>query len=530
MNQRLSIYEKEFLAVIMAVDKWRQYLQRAPFTIVTDHQSLSNLNDQLLTTELQNKAMAKLVGLQFEIKYRKGADNGAADSLSRVGHLLATQSASVCKPAWLQEVLNSYTTDPHSTALLQELAVHSLNGQGFSLDHGLIKYKGRLFIGENLALQTKLISSLHDSAIGGHSGVQASYQRIKQLYYWPGMKLAVENYVKQCSVCQLAKHSHHKPDGLLQPLPRNRLSPRFINKATTSIQSSPTSTRTGERQRWGNSTNKPNIKQKDERAPRSGHVRQTGGMERRRAASSSARSISSTRSRSRCLHNGYHSCKEANILKTESEARRGKILSITILLRVVHKVQDIAANMNQKRWRLVPVRFAWVSRNSPRSQACHAGPRASWTKLHRNRAAGQVNIMWVLVSGIPHNGHNPSPGPCLLATSTPEGKRSRNNCHTKIFVFRGRGAFQSGDVQGREGPLNRALYAELTEKIPEGVNLQATQSEEVEREGGSLALSSTQAADSSMPKVLRNATFQVPSCTAAATRSIGSAQNANKLG
>jgi hypothetical protein len=94
MNQRLSIYEKEFLAVIMAVDKWRQYLQRAPFTIVTDHQSLSNLNDQLLTTELQNKAMAKLVGLQFEIKYRKGADNGAADSLSRVGHLLATQSAS----------------------------------------------------------------------------------------------------------------------------------------------------------------------------------------------------------------------------------------------------------------------------------------------------------------------------------------------------------------------------------------------------------------------------------------------------
>lgn len=29
-NQRLSIYEKEFLAVMMAVDKWRAYLQRAP--------------------------------------------------------------------------------------------------------------------------------------------------------------------------------------------------------------------------------------------------------------------------------------------------------------------------------------------------------------------------------------------------------------------------------------------------------------------------------------------------------------------
>jgi hypothetical protein len=118
--------------------------------------------------------------------------------------------------------------------------------------------------------------------------------------------------------------------------------------------------------------------------------------------------------------------------------------------------------------------------------------------------------MWVPDSGIPHNGHNLSPGPCLLATSTPEGKRSRSNCHTKIFVFRGSGAFHSGGVQGKEGPLNRALYAELTEKIPEGVNLQATLSKEVEREGGSLALSSTHAPASSMPKVIRNAMFHVP--------------------
>lgn len=45
-NQKLSTYEKDFLAVMMAVDKWRSYLQCGPFMIVTDHKSLCTLGDQ----------------------------------------------------------------------------------------------------------------------------------------------------------------------------------------------------------------------------------------------------------------------------------------------------------------------------------------------------------------------------------------------------------------------------------------------------------------------------------------------------
>jgi hypothetical protein len=41
----LSIYEKEFLALIMAVKRWRPYLQRQEFIIRTDHKSLAFLND-----------------------------------------------------------------------------------------------------------------------------------------------------------------------------------------------------------------------------------------------------------------------------------------------------------------------------------------------------------------------------------------------------------------------------------------------------------------------------------------------------
>lgn len=199
-NQQLSIYEKEFLAVIMAVDKWRQYLNRGLFIIKTDHQSLAHLNDQALTTDLQRKAMHKLVGLEFKIQYKKGVDNGAADTLSRVGHLLTTQIVSQAQPLWLQEVLNSYEVDPEAQTLLQKLALSTEPVDGFSLQKGVITPAGRIWIGANAALKTRIIASFHDSAIGGHSGAQATYQRIKKLFCWVVLKQEVMSFIQQCSV------------------------------------------------------------------------------------------------------------------------------------------------------------------------------------------------------------------------------------------------------------------------------------------------------------------------------------------
>lgn len=111
-HKALSIYEKEFLALIMAVEKWRPYLQRQEFVILTDHKSLSYLKDQNLHSDLQRKAMTRLMGLQFKIVYKPGKENIAADALSRVAHLYALQAVSVVQPQWIQEVLNAYATDP----------------------------------------------------------------------------------------------------------------------------------------------------------------------------------------------------------------------------------------------------------------------------------------------------------------------------------------------------------------------------------------------------------------------------------
>lgn len=97
---------------------------------------------------------------------------------------------------WVQEVLNTYATDPEAQSLLQRLVVHSPDSHGFELDQGLIKHPVKVWIASNSALRTKLISALHSSAIGGHSGGKATYQRLKHLFHWTGLRRDVEEFVK----------------------------------------------------------------------------------------------------------------------------------------------------------------------------------------------------------------------------------------------------------------------------------------------------------------------------------------------
>lgn len=83
----------------------------------------------------------------------------------------------------------------------------------------LIRYDGKLWLGHSVPLQHKIFTALHDSALGGHSGGPATYQRIKQLFFWSNMKNDIFVLVKSCSVCQQAKPDRSSYPGLLQPLP-----------------------------------------------------------------------------------------------------------------------------------------------------------------------------------------------------------------------------------------------------------------------------------------------------------------------
>lgn len=78
-----STYEKEMLAMVKAVQKWRQYLLGRPFVVKTDHVSLKHLMEQRLTTPAQSCWLTKLLGFDYKIEYKSESLNRGAYALSR---------------------------------------------------------------------------------------------------------------------------------------------------------------------------------------------------------------------------------------------------------------------------------------------------------------------------------------------------------------------------------------------------------------------------------------------------------------
>lgn len=123
----------------------------------------------------------KLAGLRYGVVYKAGATNQATDALSRhPAPPVQIQAISSSTPDWLSEVVSGYNNDSIFAKLLQSLAVAPAAHPPYSLHNGVIRLKDRIWVGDNSALQLKILTALHNSAIGGHSGFPVTYSRIKK--------------------------------------------------------------------------------------------------------------------------------------------------------------------------------------------------------------------------------------------------------------------------------------------------------------------------------------------------------------
>lgn len=221
-HQSLSTYEKELLVIVKATEKWHIYLQGHHCIIRTDHQSLKYMLEQRMTTLMQQKWLAKLLGLDYEIVYKKGRVNSVADALSRLlesDFQANISDISTVQYGWLADVLQIYDSDATAQAVIQGIAEKKEAFQDYLYSQGLIKYQQRIYVGNNGDSRQKILWELHDGPVGGHSGQEVTLKRISQFFYWPNMRQEVIKYVQSCDVCQRIKTGNQFPQGLLQPLP-----------------------------------------------------------------------------------------------------------------------------------------------------------------------------------------------------------------------------------------------------------------------------------------------------------------------
>ena len=104
------------------------------------------------------------------MEYKKGKGNKVADALSRVKYALQTLTTTAAVPVWIKEVVNSYNSDKKCSDLLTELAIAPKGHPPYTLTSGVLRYKGKILIGNNTELRSSLLQAFHTSELGGHSG------------------------------------------------------------------------------------------------------------------------------------------------------------------------------------------------------------------------------------------------------------------------------------------------------------------------------------------------------------------------
>jgi hypothetical protein len=220
-ERNYDIYDLELLAIVNALDHWRQYLVGSPHKIIiySNHQNLLYWKEPHKISHRIAREVLMLSEYNFEICHIKGTANGRADTLSRQPDYDQgqedNQNITVLPEqvfARAMEVLPNLTSQEESM-LKPWVDPHQLK------QHQGTWYKGdRQVVTRDIKAKRHIIQSHHDSPVHGHPGISKTIQLTERLYWWPRMQQDITEYVKGCMECQRHKVNNRPTKAPLHPI------------------------------------------------------------------------------------------------------------------------------------------------------------------------------------------------------------------------------------------------------------------------------------------------------------------------
>ena len=220
--------EREGLAVIFGVTRFKQYLWGRRFTLVTDNKPLTALlgpktqSPALAAARMQRWALT-LAAYTYDVEYRKAADIPMADFLSRLPvqskeeeHADVQDEATVCfleqfdrmEPLTCEDIRRATSRDKVLSRVAQhlhsgwsergpaELQPFESRKNELSLSCGCILWGNRVVIPERL--RREVLKELH----GNHPGVNKMKMLARSYVWWPGIDDDIKSAVGSCPGCQ----------------------------------------------------------------------------------------------------------------------------------------------------------------------------------------------------------------------------------------------------------------------------------------------------------------------------------------
>lgn len=211
-EKNYSVTEREALAVLIALEHWRCYLENGQsFTVFTDHSALKWFLSLSNPTGRLARWGVRLSSFNFNIKHRRGKDNVIPDTLSRLVPVAdISGSQSISPPETEDEwFLNIFNGVQHTPVSFPNYRVENNKLFRYMKNKNVLTTEFDWKEVVPLELRKEIIEKNHSEPVSGHFGVFKTYKRLTLRYYWPGVYSDVVKFISQCEICLAYKPPNH---------------------------------------------------------------------------------------------------------------------------------------------------------------------------------------------------------------------------------------------------------------------------------------------------------------------------------